>query len=219
MILRHWREVVLYVCAALALAVALSVKLEESQYPALLAGLTPLEVPLSTPPQAGFRAPFTAVWTERHWVALQFPANSGDLNIDLVLKRAEDTIGRVRDEQPKFDFQWRVLEGSTVIGRGSGDQRPTGWFGGSGTRGFEFGDFPAKAGHMYVLEASFGPDFERFLRAGPSIQIGVAAATASVGLALGHSLAPAVQYSFVVVGLIFLGCAVMVSRKSRKSWS
>jgi len=216
MILGNWKVRVLYLCGALALAAAVLIELDERRYPAMFAGLTPLEVPLSTPLKASLRAPFTAVWTERHEVALVFHADTTDLGVSRILARAELFVTE-RGEPPNFDFEWRVLEGSKIVGQGPREHRPTGWFGVSGARGYTFGgDFPAEAGHTYILEASFGPDFQRFLPAAPSIQVGVAAASASVGLALNHGRAPIFQYSFGFLGLFFVAWAAILSRKARK---
>ena len=81
-------------------------------------------------------------------------------------------------QRPRFDFEWRALEGSTEIGRGSGRSGANG----SGIGWLMFGDFPAEGGHVHTIEVSRGPDFDQLIAASPSLEVGVNTATVSIGL-------------------------------------
>ncbi len=203
--------VVLAGCATLAFAAAASAKVEQWRYPTLLAGLTPLRVPLAASSGAEVQASSKAIWTEPHYVALVFPATTRDPETEKVLGLARDAVGSLQQAGPLFDFEWRVLEGSAVIGRGSGHQKPLGAFGGP-SLGLQFGVFPARAGHVYVVVASLGPEFERLLLASPQLEVGVASALPSVGLAWGRGSDTAVVWFFAFVGLVFLGWAFVANK-------
>jgi hypothetical protein len=103
------KTIVLGVCGILALAAALSSVVEQRAYPARLAGLVPLRIPLSQQDEANVRTSFTAIWTEPHYVALVFPNNLGDLELESLLQRARSAVSSVRQEDgPQFDFDWRA---------------------------------------------------------------------------------------------------------------
>ena len=160
------------------LAAAAACEFEYRQYPVQLAGLTPLRVSMAT--SEPVRASFTAVWSERHYLALVFPPNV-DLETAALLTQAASTVGATRAEIVRFDFDWRVRENAIEVARGSGRAHPTGAFG-SGERGLQFGEFPAVAGRTYAVEATPGASFQAWTRASPSIEVGVNSAGPSVGL-------------------------------------
>jgi hypothetical protein len=208
------KTIVLGVCGLLALAAALSLEAERREYSARFAGLVPLRIPLSQQDEARLRTSFTATWTEPHYVALVFPNNVGDLELESVLQHARSAVGSVRqDDGPQFDFDWRAFEGAIEVGRGSGRIKPTGSFG-VRDRGLAFGEFPARAGHLYVIEVSRGPGFDRFLRTPPILEIGVNSAMPSIGLAWGRQFDGAVVWCLGLLGVILVGWALVSYRKS-----
>ena len=190
------------------LAAAASCELQYRQYPAKLAGLTPVRVAIASGP---VRTSFTAVWSEPHYVALVFPANV-DPEIATMLDQATDTVGAVRENPVHFDFDWEVREGATEVGRGSGRSRLTGSFG-SGVRGFMFGDFPAVVGHVYQLEARPGPAFQTWAAAKPLIEVGVNSASPSIGLPLVKEYSRPIAVMLAILGFTFLGGAVWTSTR------
>jgi hypothetical protein len=205
------KTIVLGVGGVLAFSAALSLEVERREYPARLAGLVPLRISMSQQNKATLRTSFTATWTEPHYVALVFPNNVGDL--ELVLQRAESAVASQQQDGPQFDFDWRALEGAIEVGRGSGRVKPTGSFGGR-DRGLAFGEFPARAGHVYVIEMSRGPGFDRFPRTPPILEIGVNSAMPSIGLAWGRQFDGVVAWCFALLGVMLLGWAVLSYRKS-----
>jgi hypothetical protein len=208
------KTIVLGVCGILALAAALSLEVERREYPARFAGLVPLRIPLSQQDESKLRTSFTATWTEPHYVALVFPHNVGDLELESILERARSAVGSVRQEDgPQFDFDWRAFEGAIEVGRGSGRTRPTGSFG-VRDRGLAFGEFPARAGHLYVIEMSRGPGFDRLLRTPPTLEVGVNSAMPSIGLAWGRQSDGAVVWCLGLLGVMLVGWAVVSYRKS-----
>ena len=120
------KTIVLGTSGVIALALALSFEVERREYPARLAGLTPLRIPLSQQNEATLRRSFTAAWTEPHYVALVFPNNVGDLELESVIQRAESAVGSTDRDRPQFDFEWRAAEGAIEVGHGSGRVGPTG---------------------------------------------------------------------------------------------
>jgi len=209
--LSNRKVVIPYAIGALALVVAFLLRVDEARYPALVAGLTPVRVALkaSTNPD---RASFTPIWSEPHYVAVVFPLRGAAPDTDAIVDRAQHAVGPNQDAMPAFDFGWRVLEEATVIQEWSSRQKPTGIFGGP-NRGFIFGEFPAHAGHVYSVETFLGPDFDKFLAATPLLEVGVASASTSVGLAWGRDLyTPAVSI-FGLVGVIALALGFIASKR------
>jgi len=204
--------VLLYIAAAAASGIAASAKVEQWRYPTLLAGLTPLRLPLEASAGSELRSRFQVTWNEPHYVALVFPATTGNPDIDRTINLAAHSP-LSREDAPVFDIQWRVVEGSTVIGQGSGNQMPTAVFGGGFSRGLVFGQFPARNGRLYQVEASWGPNFERFLSASPILEVGVFSASPSVGLAWGRELDGPVAYSFALVGVVLLVFGLVLSTR------
>ena len=195
--------------ACIALAAAIACELEHRGYPKRLAGLTPLRVSIAE--AENVRSSFTAVWSERHYVALVFPGNV-DIEMATALDQAISAVGRANQGATRFDFDWRVLEGAVEVGRGSGQTNPTSSFG-SRERGLGFGEFPALAGHTYELEVRRGPGFEQFLRATPVVEIGVNSPGPSLGLPLIQEFARPLAGIFAVVGLGLLTGAVLTARE------
>jgi hypothetical protein len=160
-------------------------------------------LPPFAPPLAGqisLGAP--SAWSTSHYVALVFP-NDVDPETEALLKRALDERGN--RNRPSFDFVWKVFEGSAQVGEGSGHEASTGSF---GIHALQFGEFPAQAGHTYVIEIRLGAEFDRFSRVSPELQIGVNEAGPSIGLAVERDLGAPIAVIAAVVGLTFLWCAI-----------
>ena len=98
------------------------------------ASLTPLRVSLAQQ-QDVFRCSFTAGWSVSHSVELVFPS-SADVEMQALLEQVSSVSSRA--SAPRFDFSWKVLEGSRQVGEGSGLNPITGSFGG-GSYGLSFG--------------------------------------------------------------------------------
>ena len=201
--------VTLAILAFVFLAAAVACELEYRSYPAQLAGLTPLSVPMSA--SEPVRASFAAVWSEPHYVALVFPRDV-DSETAALLRQASDAVGAVKESAVHFDFNWQVHEGALEVGRDEGRARPTGSFG-SLEQGLEFGEFPAVAGHVYQIEIRPGPDFGAWARAQPVIEVGVNTASPSVGLPWVKDLARLLELIFASFGLIFMGGAIWTMRR------
>jgi hypothetical protein len=197
---RRKLPIALFVCAVCCFAAALFAAVEARQVSSTLwAGLTPVRIPISLQHRAGLQAEFQAVWTERHYVALEFPRTTEDPVLDNVLNQAVSTIGS-SGSRPTFDFDWQVAEGSVLVGSGSGRRGADATFSGSATRTLEFGGFPARAGRRYAIRISPGPEFEPLLRASPTLKVGVANAAASVGLALNRAVTGPAAYCLGLLG-------------------
>ena len=210
----NWVFRVLCLSAGLCFAIALAAAYEAHRDPsALLNGLTPVRVPMSVQHRDGLRATFTAVWTEPHYVAIDFPRPIGDPDVDELVQRAESFIGHSRGPVASFDFDWQMFEGPVVIGHGSGREGPTGSFPSAERLGLMFGTFPAQTGRTYRVQILPGPNFERVLRVSPTLEVGVASATASVGLAFSRAFAVPIGQVFALLGSGCLLAAVFVHRK------
>lgn len=192
--------ITLAVLSFVFLAAAISCELEHRSYPTKLAGLAPFRVPMSA--SEPIRSSFTAVWSEPHYVALLFPADV-DPEIAEELRRASGTVGSLKENPVLFDFYWQVHEGGSEVGRGSGHSKPTGSFG-SREQGLSFGSFQAVAGHVYQVHVTPGPEFSKWTRAQPSIEVGVNTAAPSVGLAWSRALDRPFVFIFSCFGLMFL---------------
>lgn len=206
--------VLVYIAAATALAIAASARIEQWRHPSLLAGLTPMRLPLKASSGSEVHAAFQATWNEPHYVALVFTAATDYPDIDRTISLAEQAL-LSREDAPVFDIQWRAVEGSTVIGQGSGHQKPAAVIGGGSRRGLVLGQFPARAGRLYQVEASLGPDFERCFSASPVLEVGVFSATPSVGPAWGRDLSAPVAYCFGLVGVVFLVFGIVLSTRKQ----
>jgi hypothetical protein len=178
------KTIVLGIIGVLAIAAGLSFELDRREYRRRLAGLVPARLVLSVQDEARVRTSFTAAWTEPHYVALVFPDNLDNPELERVLDRAQEAVGSLQAGGPQFEFDWRALEGGIEVGRGSGRAKPTASFDARGRR-LAFGAFPAHAGHVYVIEVSREAGFDRFLRIRPVLEIGVSSAGPSIGLAFG----------------------------------
>ena len=187
--------------AFVALGVAIGCEYGRRTHDARMASMTPLRMALPQDKE-GFREAFTAGWSTSHYVALVFP-NDIDTETKALLKRAWDE--RLNLNRPRFDFFWKVFEGSTQVGQGSGHDASTGV---SGTHDLQFGEFPAQARHTYVIEVRLGPGLDRFSGASPELAISVNEASPSIGLAIERDLGGPVALIAALVGLTFLGCAI-----------
>ena len=197
----------------LLLVAAIACESEFRQYPAKLAGLTPVRVPIAT--NQVLRTSFKAVWSEPHYVALVFPSDVDPESAQL-LAQANRSVGAARENPVPFDFDWRAFEGGTEVGQGSGRARPTGAFalaGASGRQGLGFGEFQVIAGRTYDLELRSGPAFDRFARLGPMIEVGVNTAGPSVGLPWVKEFSRPVAIVLASFGLLFLAGAIWTFKK------
>jgi hypothetical protein len=199
-----------WTATVISLAATLACEFERRQYPVKFQGLMPLQVALP-PDGQQLRASFTAVWSAAHAVALSFPRELSDPELERLIAQAGSGFGSAR---PLFDFEWRVLEGTVEIGRGTRPRLATG--ASYGTRNsLDFGEFPAEAGRTYVVELTTGPDFDRFMVAQPWLEVGVNEAGPSIGLALEREFVVPVEVFFGVVSLVLLSWAIVVTRRSR----
>ena len=137
---RKSKILLVYIAAVAGFAIAASAKIEQRRFPALLAGLTPLRLPLNASTRTNVHESFQAVRTERHYVARILPVPTGTPDLDDTVRREEKAL-LSREEASVFDVEWRIVEGSTVIGQGSGRQKPTAVFWGDSSRGFVLGQF------------------------------------------------------------------------------
>jgi len=168
--------------------------------PRLWKGLTPLRQPLTA---RGIHSSFVAVWSEPHEVIITLPTHSGISDVDGFVKGAAEHVGYYQD-RPPFDVTWRAYDNGILVGSGSGNRGALGVFLGGSTRGFTFGTFPAKAGRTYSLVVDVGPRFEPLLQVGPSVEVGVATASASVGLAFADSFRRSMACGVGTLGAVTL---------------
>jgi hypothetical protein len=197
----------LYACAVTLLGLAVASACP-GDYERLYGGLIPFEQPLTA---QGVRGSFVAVWSEPHEVMVALPVGSGIPEVDAFVERATGLVGHYQD-RPVLDLAWRVYEKGVLIGSGSGSSGASAVSFGEGTRGFGFGTFPATANRVYDVVVDVGPRFEPFLRASPKVEVSVATATASVGLALSRSLGRTLTWGMGVFGAAVLGIAVWYQR-------
>ena len=190
-------------------AVAVACELEFRRYPTLLAGLTPVQVPLAKGEVT--RASFEAVWSEPHYLALVFPSDQ-DPEAASLLSQAASSVGSAKVDVIPFDFEWRAFEGASEVGRGSGRSRPIGAFG-SGGHGLMFGEFLVHAGRTYDVEVRLGTSFERMAPMRPMIEVGVNKPGPSLGLPWVKSLSRPVAAILGACGLLFLGGAIWTIKK------
>jgi hypothetical protein len=189
--------------ALFGLALASFVSIGDSKR--LFDGLVPLEQPLTA---LGIRSSFLAAWSEPHEVIIVFPNHSGIAEVDAFVKHAKDFVGHYQD-QPEFDMTWRVYEKGMLIGAGSGANGASGVSSGrQGSSGFSFGSFPVTEGRTYEVVVELGPRFAPLLRASPSVEVDVATAAPSVGLAFSESLSKPIALVFCGLGLIILAIAL-----------
>jgi hypothetical protein len=140
------------------------------------------------------------------------PVGSRIPEVDAFVERATDLVGHYQ-ERPGLDLTWRVYEKGVLVGSGSGNSGASAVSFGEGTRGFGFGTFPASANRAYDVVVDVGPRFRPFLRASPTVEVSVASATASVGLALSRPLGRALTWGMGVLGAVVLGIAVWYQRR------
>jgi hypothetical protein len=207
---RRQYAAVFYVCGIALLGLALGVFLTgDSEH--LFNGLVPLKEPLAS---SGVRSSFVAVWSEPHAVAVALPAPSGIAEVDAFVQRATDRVG-YNEDRPPFDMTWRAYEKGLLVGSGSGRSGASGVSFGHGFRDFVFGTFPATAGRTYEVVVEVGPGFAPLLGASPWVEVRVATATASVGLALGRSLAGTIGWLAGALGAVALAIAVWSQHSGR----
>ena len=75
-------------------------------------------------------------------------------------------------------------------------------------------EFPARAGHLYVIEMQRRPGFDRFLRTSPIFEIGVNSAMPSIGLAWGRQFDGTVVWCLGILSVMLLGWAIVSHRRS-----
>jgi hypothetical protein len=195
--------------ALVLFATAAACELEFRRLPALSAGLEPLRVPMA---EGGpTRASFQAVWSEPHYVALIFADQQDPETTDL-LAQAGSAMGISGTKVVQFDFEWRALEGTREVGRGSGHNGPAGSFSGS-EHGLLFGEFPVRAGRTYDVELRPSAGFERWASAKPLLAVGVNVPGPSVSLPWVQALNRPVAGILAALGLLFLGGAIWTIRK------
>jgi hypothetical protein len=158
------------------------------------------------------REQFTAVWNERHYVALVFP-KTDNAEITASIREASSNVGAFKESGVHFDFDWQVLDGAVEVGRGSGRTRPASAFGSSEAQGLAFGEFQAVAGRKYQVEARPGPSFGQWSQAKPLLEVGVNSPHPSIGLAITKELDRPIALVFASFGLLFLGGAIWTSKK------
>jgi hypothetical protein len=212
MVTRRLRvAILLYTCAILLLGVALAELLMTADSSRLYHGLVPFKQPLTT---RGVRGSFAAVWSEPHEVVVSLPARSGIAQVDAFVERATDLVGLAQD-RPAFDITWQVYQAGVLVGSGSGGGGASAVSFGQGTRGFAFGTFPLTAGKTYDVVVDVGPQFAPLLQASPSVEVDVASATASVGLAFSRSLGPTITWVIGALGGLVLGVALWYQHAGR----
>lgn len=191
------------------LGAAAACELEFRRLPALMAGLQPLSAPMA---ESGLtRASFKAVWSEPHYVALIF-ADQQAPETTALLAQAGSAAGISGTSVVPFDFEWRALEGTREIGRGSGQKGPVGSFGGT-EPGLLFGEFPVRAGRTYDVELRTGPAFDRWASAKPQLAVGVNVPGPSLGLPWTEALNRPIAGIFAAMGLLFLGGAIWTMKR------
>jgi len=205
---RRVRVVALYAAAGALIGMAGSIAVEDNAR--LWAGLTPLTQPLTA---RGVHSSFVAVWDEPHEIIVTVPAPSGIPEVDAFVASAAEHIGY--QERPSFDLEWRVRQGEVLVGSGSGRSGAQGLQFGDRSRGFTFGTFPVKAGSTYDVAVDVGPGLRPLLHAAPSVEVGVAAATTSVGLALGESFREMAAWLIGAIGVGVLAAALWYHRPWR----
>jgi hypothetical protein len=170
--------------AVLAFAAALGFLVDQRSYQRRFRGLTPVHVAVVDTGGSELSASFEAVWSEPHYVALVFRPSQASPELVALMDRARGDVGSVSPQRATFDFVWRILEGETVIGHGTGRDRITGVFDTEGHLGLMFGEVRLRAGRPYRVVMTPGGTFASLLSAAPVLEVGVARAGASVGLAL-----------------------------------
>ena len=81
---------------------------------------------------------------------------------------------------------------------------------------FAFGRFPVTEGKTYDVVVKPGPQFTPLLRASPSIEVGVATAAPSVGLAFSESLSKPIALVLCGFGVIILAIALWYHHAVRR---
>jgi hypothetical protein len=193
------RATLLYICGIALLGGAWYLLISD-QSARLFEGLVPLQQPLTA---QGSRGSFVAVWNEPHQVEVRLPTHSGIPEVDALVQRASDLVGHPGKPVP-FDLIWRVYEQGVLVGSGSGRRGPVAIGLGGQFRDFAFGTFPVTAGKRYDVAVEVGPGFTPLLRARPAVEVSVATATASVGLAFARPIAVAVRWVVAALGLVAL---------------
>jgi hypothetical protein len=199
----------LYGCAVVLLALSMASFLSNKDSKRLYDGLVTLKQPLTA---RGIRSSFVAVWSEPHEITVTFPHPSGISDVDAFVEHATDRVGHYQD-RPTLDMTWRVYDDGVVISAGSGANGASGVSLGQRSRGFSFGSFPVKAGRTYEVMVDVGPRFAPLLRASPSVEVNVATATASVGLAFSTPLGRAITRVTGALGAIVLAIALWYQRR------
>jgi hypothetical protein len=139
----------------------------------------PLKRELTVQALEGERASFTPALSGDYAVTLNFPWPIEDDSIRNLVNRAASGVG-VDKSPARFDFEWRVLDGETLVARGTGRDGATGIvdtgsFGLGGgplrSRALAFGKFSAEAKRPYTIEWKAGAGLASVIRAKPQLEI------------------------------------------------
>ncbi len=205
----------LIVFAVLAFTASVDFFVNWSQYQYLLAGLTPLRMPVPDTRGSEFAASFEAVWSEPHYVALVFDARHASPELADLFARAHADVGSLLPQRAAFDFEWRVVDGETVVGRGTGRARVAGESGTERDLGFIFGEVRLRAGRRYRLIMSPGATFSSLFPASPVVEVGVARPGPSLGLALGRDIDGPACVVCALLAFVSLLAAWVVRRRGQ----
>jgi hypothetical protein len=198
----------LYASAVALIGLALATLLLRVDHKRLYDGLVPFKRSLTA---QGAHGSFLAVWSEPHEVTVGFRVPTGIPEADAFVRRATDLVGHYQ-RRPAFDVKWRVYEKGVLVGSGSGSGGASAVSFGQASRLFGLGKFPVTAGRTYDVVVDVGPEFAPLLRAAPWVEVAVATATASVGLAFAESLGNTAAWVVGTLGAAVLGIALWYQR-------
>jgi hypothetical protein len=123
---------------------------------------------------------FTVKESGPHDLSLEFASPIEDAAVADAVQRAAGSAGSAGKAPSEFDFSWRIVNATSEVARGSGEEGVRGVIDSSENRGggepvksraLVFGTFPAESGVPYTLRVTPRMGFIPLFRANPAFVI------------------------------------------------